>query len=45
MIFNSDPIEKPFSISGAISASLFASINKKDMDIVVDLFELMPDGK
>jgi hypothetical protein len=45
MIFISDPIEKPFAISGAIRASLFASVNKKDMDIVLDLFELMPDGK
>jgi putative CocE/NonD family hydrolase len=45
MIFISDPIDQPYAISGAVTASLIASVNKKDMDIVFDIFELTPDGK
>ncbi len=45
MIFISEPVETPFAISGALTASIVASINKKDMDIVLDLFELTPEGK
>jgi uncharacterized protein len=45
MIFVSDPVDKPFAISGNITASIVASINKKDIDIVLDLFELTADGK
>jgi putative CocE/NonD family hydrolase len=45
LIFISDPIKEPFAISGALNASIVASINKKDMDLVIDLFEQTPDGK
>jgi hypothetical protein len=45
MIFISDPIEHPYAISGAITASIVASVNKKDMDLVFDIFELTADGK
>ncbi len=44
-VFISKPIEKPFAISGALVANILASINKKDMDIVIDLYEQTPDGK
>lgn len=45
LIFVSNPMDKPVAISGAIQAAIVASINKKDMDIVIDLFEQTPDGK
>ena len=45
LIFVSNPVDKPVIISGALQAAIVASINKKDMDIVIDLFEQTPDGK
>jgi uncharacterized protein len=45
LIFVSDSIAEPFAISGSIAASLNVSINKKDFDIVIDVYEQMPDGK
>ena len=43
--FISDPFENSFSINGCILGNLFATINKKDMDIRMSVFEQMPDGK
>lgn len=43
--FISQPIDKPIVISGSFIASLKAKINKKDMDIGIALYELMPDGR
>lgn len=43
--FISQPIEKPIVVSGSFIASLKATINKKDMDVGIALYELMPDGK
>ena len=45
LFFISEPIETPFAISGNIKASILASINKKDIDLVLDLYEQTPDGK
>jgi putative CocE/NonD family hydrolase len=45
LIFVSDPIDNPFAISGALTASIVASINKKDIDLVLDLYEETPEGK
>ncbi len=45
LVYVSSAFEKPFAISGSVSASIVASINKKDMDLAIDLYELMPDGK
>tara|TARA_R110002020_G_scaffold97708_6_gene233198 strand:- start:1635 stop:3317 length:1683 start_codon:yes stop_codon:yes gene_type:complete len=45
LIFNSKPFKKDFSINGSFTGNLFASINKKDMDVSLALYELMPDGK
>lgn len=45
LVFVSSPIEEPFAISGASIPTIVASINKRDMDIVVDLLEQTPDGK
>lgn len=43
--FISQPLEKSIVISGSFIASLKASINKKDMDIGIALYGLMPGGK
>ncbi len=44
LFFISEPFEEPFSINGTFSGVLKASINKKDMDIGVVLYEVLPDG-
>lgn len=45
LVFSTQTFEKDFSINGSFTGNLFATINKKDMDISMALYELMPDGK
>lgn len=45
LFFISEPFEKPVTIAGTFLGELRASINKKDMDIGVVLYEVMPDGR
>lgn len=45
LIFTSKPFENEFSINGSFSGNLFATINKKDIDVSLDLYELLPEGK
>ena len=45
LFFITEPFEKPFAISGSVKASIKASINKKDMDLVMDIYEQTLDGK
>ncbi|QEH41890.1 CocE/NonD family hydrolase [Chitinophaga sp. XS-30] len=45
LIFASEPFEKDFSITGSFTGNLFTTINKKDMDVSLALYELMPNGK
>lgn len=45
LIFTTDFFENPFELSGNFSGKLKFSINKKDVDIYVHLYELMADGK
>jgi uncharacterized protein len=45
LVFISDPVDNPFDISGAITANLNISINKKDIDLVLDCYEQTSDGK
>jgi uncharacterized protein len=45
LAFFSAPLEKPVAINGSFTAELFATINKKDMDIAMGLYEETPDGK
>lgn len=45
LIFMSKPFEKEFSMNGSFTGNLFATINKKDMDVSLALYELKPDGK
>jgi len=43
--FISDPFEEPVIVNGSFSGEIIAAINKKDMDIGVTLYEVMPDGE
>ncbi|MCI0607405.1 hypothetical protein L0156_30875 [bacterium] len=43
--FISEPFDEPISIQGTFSGEIKASINKKDMDIGIVLYEVMPDGE
>jgi predicted acyl esterase len=45
LIFTSKPFEYDFSVNGSFTGNLFATINKKDMDVSLALYERMPDGK
>ncbi|MDP1802528.1 MAG: CocE/NonD family hydrolase [Bacteroidota bacterium] len=45
LVFSTQTFKKDFSINGSFRGNLFATINKKDMDISMALYELMPDGK
>lgn len=44
LIFKTQSFESDFSINGSFFGNLFATINKKDMDVSLALYELMPDG-
>jgi putative CocE/NonD family hydrolase len=43
--FVSEPFSKAFDVNGEFLGQLKASINKKDMDIRIDLYEMLPDGR
>ncbi|MHC0442074.1 CocE/NonD family hydrolase [Flavobacterium sp. 3-210] len=43
-VFISEPIKEPLLVNGSFLGEIKASINKKDMDIGVTLYEVMPDG-
>jgi predicted acyl esterase len=43
--FISEPFTESVEISGAFSGEIKATINKRDMDIGLALYEVMPDGK
>ncbi|MGA9997616.1 MAG: CocE/NonD family hydrolase [Pyrinomonadaceae bacterium] len=43
--FISEPFDEPFEISGTFSGEIKASINKKDMDVGIVLYEVMPNGE
>lgn len=43
--FLSEPFEEPTVVNGTFSGTIKAKINKKDMDIGLVLYEVMPDGK
>jgi len=45
LFFISEPLTEPVSIDGMFEGQLKASINKRDMDLGVTLFEVMPDGR
>lgn len=43
--FVSPAFKEPFEFTGSFSGELDLSVNKKDLDIEVDVFEARPDGK
>lgn len=43
--FISDPINEPMIINGSFSGKIFVDINKKDFDIGVTLYEVLPNGQ
>lgn len=43
--FISKPLAKPVEITGSFAGEVVAEINKNDVDINVQLYELQPDGK
>jgi len=43
--FISEPFDEPVSINGTFSGEINASINKKDMDIGLVLYEVLPNGE
>ncbi|MDQ3844464.1 MAG: CocE/NonD family hydrolase [Bacteroidota bacterium] len=45
IVYVSDPLQNDVIISGAFIGEIKASINKKDFDFSINLFEQMPDGK
>lgn len=45
LFFWSRPFNETVSVSGQVEGVLKAIINKKDMDICITLYEVMPDGK
>ncbi|MBD1386821.1 CocE/NonD family hydrolase [Mucilaginibacter rigui] len=45
LFFITKPFEKAIAVNGFFTGELKAIINKKDMDIGVSLFEVMPDGR
>jgi len=45
LFFISKPFNKPVAVNGMFSGILKAVINKKDMDICLALYEVMPNGK
>jgi putative CocE/NonD family hydrolase len=45
LIFESNTFDKPFEINGSFTGTLKASINKKDMDITITMYEKLPNGQ
>ena len=45
LVFTTDPFQNEFEMNGSFTGKLWATINKKDMDVSVALYELMPNGK
>ncbi|GIQ57491.1 putative peptidase [Flavobacterium collinsii] len=43
--FISEPLKEPMLVNGSFLAEIKASINKKDMDFGVTLYEVMPNGE
>jgi predicted acyl esterase len=43
--FETKTFENPFVLSGSFIANIIAKINKKDFDIIIDLYEQLPNGK
>lgn len=45
LVFTTETFQNDVTINGSFSGNLWATINKRDMDVSMALYELMPDGK
>lgn len=45
LYFITEPFDKPVAVNGTFAGSLIARINKRDLDIGVTFYEVMPDGR
>ena len=45
LVFVSEPLTKAMTISGAVTAQLLTRINKKDMDLIMEIYDQMPNGQ
>ena len=45
LTFVSDTVSRAFDLNGSFITDLEATINKKDLDLAVDLYQQTPDGK
>ncbi|MFH6993811.1 CocE/NonD family hydrolase [Flavobacterium sp. FlaQc-48] len=44
-VFISDPLKEPILVNGSFLGEIKAGINKKDLDIGITLYEVMPNGE
>lgn len=45
LVFTTEPFQNGFSVNGSFTGSLWATINKRDFDVSMALYELMPNGR
>lgn len=45
LVFMTEPFDEPLVLNGSFSGELNVSINKRDVDVSIAFYELMPDGK
>ncbi|QOW09845.1 CocE/NonD family hydrolase [Kaistella flava (ex Peng et al. 2021)] len=45
LTFSTDTFDEPFEFSGNFSGTFRISVNKRDVDLNVKLYEVLPDGK
>lgn len=45
LVFESDPFDSSFEINGSFTGNLNVSINKKDMDIIINIYEKLASGQ
>src|SRR4029453_1877670 len=45
LVFMTEPFDQSLILNGSFSGDLNVSINKKDVDVSIAFYELMPDGK
>ncbi|RAJ05484.1 hypothetical protein LX64_02642 [Chitinophaga skermanii] len=45
LVYTTAAFEKDMDVNGSFTGNLFASINKKDMDVSLALYELLPNGQ
>jgi predicted acyl esterase len=45
LVFTTEPFQKEFTINGSFTGNLWATMNKRDMDVSLALYEIMQDGR